>query len=68
MNSEAVRCHRCSDGKLSDDIPVEEGDDHAESADLTECEQLRCPYSLRSRCQNNEEINDIQGNARDELS
>ena len=54
--------------KLSDDIPGEEGDDHAESADLTESEQLRCPYSLRSRCQNNEEINDTQGNAQDKLS
>ena len=53
--------------KLSDDIPGEEGDDHAQSADLTESEQLRCPYSLRSRYQNNEEINDTQGNARDEL-
>ena len=51
--------------KLSDDIPGEQGDDHA---DLTESEQLRCPYSLRSRCQNNEGIDDTQGNARDKLS
>ena len=50
--------------KLSDDIPGEE-DDHA---DLTESEQPRCPYSLRSRRQNNEGIDDTQDNARDELS
>ena len=51
--------------KLSDGIPGEEGDDHA---DLTESEQSRCPYSLRSHRQNNEEMDDTQDNARDELS
>ena len=51
--------------KLSDDIPGEEGDDHA---DLTESKQPRCPYSLRSRHQNNEEIDDTQDNTRDKLS
>ena len=51
--------------KLSDDIPGEEGDDHA---DLTESKQPRFPYSLRSRHQNNEEIDDTQDNTWDELS
>ena len=51
--------------KLSDNIPGEEGDDHA---DLTESEQPRCPYSLRGRRQNNEGIDDAQDNTRNELS